>query len=136
MKTAINFFLVCVLFSFLGCSKYEDGPAFSLLTKKARITNTWKMDKYIYDDGTSTNDVDNGTMKLDKDMTATLSLEATNGIALSGVWEFVDHKEGLRITFQVFSSTTIKDFKILRLKSKELWVYDKDEKVEMHMIPA
>ncbi len=135
MKTIINFLLLALLFTFIGCSKYEDGPAFSLLTKKARITNTWKMEKYVYDNGTSTTDVDEGTMTLNKDMSANLSLGA-GGISLAGTWEFINDKEGIRITFTIFGTTSTKEYTILRLKSKELWVYDAEESVEIHMVPA
>ena len=135
MKTTINFLLVILLFMFIGCSKYEDGPAFSLLTKKARITNTWKIEKYVYDNGTSTTDVDEGKMTLNKDMSANVSF-GTGGISLAGTWEFINDKEGIRITFTIFNSTSTKDYTILRLKSKELWVYDADESVEVHLIPA
>jgi hypothetical protein len=37
--------------AFQSCSKYEEGPAFSLRSKKSRLVNTWKIDK-IYNNGT------------------------------------------------------------------------------------
>lgn len=136
MKTIINILLVLFIFSFVGCTKYEDGPAFTLLTKKARITNTWKMEKYIYDDGSSTTNVDGGTMTLNKDMSATLSTSETNGISISGTWSFIDNKKGLRISYNVLGMAGNKDYTILKLKSKELWVHDADQKVEIHLVPA
>lgn len=136
MKKIINILLVVFLFSVVGCTKYDDGPAFSLLSKKARITNTWKMEKYIYDNGTSTTDVDEGTMTLNKDMSATMSIGVTGGFALTGTWEFIEDKGGIRLSFNIFNTITNKDYTILRLKSKELWVYDKDDKVEIHLVPA
>lgn len=135
MKAIMNLLLAVLLISFVGCTKYEDGPGFSLKTKKARITNTWKMEKYVYDNGTSTTDVDEGKMTLNKDMSASMSI-GTGGFSISGTWDFIDDKGGVRLTFNVLNTTTNKEYTILRLKSKELWVYDKDGKVELHLVPA
>lgn len=36
-----------ILFLLSGCSKYEDGPTFSLLIKKSRLCKTWKINEVI-----------------------------------------------------------------------------------------
>lgn len=36
--------LICLLSS---CKKYEEGPSFTLLSKKSRLANTWKIDSYF-----------------------------------------------------------------------------------------
>ena len=38
------FLILCI--SIVSCKKYEDGPAISLMSKKARIANIWKVDVY------------------------------------------------------------------------------------------
>ena len=47
MKNLIvySFALSVVAVSISSCGKYEEGPKFTLLSKKARITNTWKFTK-------------------------------------------------------------------------------------------
>lgn len=34
---------VITVLNFQSCSKYEDGPSFSLRTKKARVTGDWEV---------------------------------------------------------------------------------------------
>lgn len=45
-KSAVLFYLAALLLS-AGCGKYEEGPEFSLRTKKARFTAVWLVDRVI-----------------------------------------------------------------------------------------
>ena len=46
MKNIILSF-ICLIAFVSSCSKYDDGPAFSLLTKTQRVTGTWTLTKVI-----------------------------------------------------------------------------------------
>ena len=47
MNRLLKILLFTIFISFVSCKKYENGPAFSLMSKKARIANIWKVDTYI-----------------------------------------------------------------------------------------
>jgi hypothetical protein len=39
-------FIALTLTSIQGCKKYEDGPAISLRSRSARLSNTWRVENY------------------------------------------------------------------------------------------
>lgn len=110
---------------FIGCGKYDEGPAFSLKTKKARLSRTWKVDKYIDKTGTTATPTasDNFTVTFTKDGTVTY---ASGGFSYAGTWEFTSDKTGLVTSFTVFGVTDTETQTILRLTSKDLWLEDND----------
>ena len=127
MKTTVKLLLVIFLLTSFGCSKYDEGSFFTLKSKKGRITNTWIPVQYVYPNGTSTNDVDEGEITLDKDMNASLSINFNGTIfTIPGSWKFINDKEGINLTVSAFNFTESRDFEIIKLTSKELWVRDKD----------
>ncbi len=113
--------LLTIAFIWQGCAKYEEGPSFTLVTKKNRLAGVWKVVKY--------NDFDmitpileefkeNGFYKktitiLDKDITYT------------GEWSFENNKEVVRVNIQGSSE----DYIIIRLTSEEFWYKDLDGKL-------
>ncbi len=116
--------------TFTSCKKYEDGPAISLRTKKARVANQWKI-AYAYD------------MKENVDITADYTgeiwefkkdgefVEWSNGaIDKTGTWDFVSDKEAI----QIIILGDVDYYTIQELKEKEMWVYDAEE--ELQLIPA
>lgn len=107
-----------------SCGKYEDGPGFTLLTKKARITGVWDETEEIDTDGTVYTDSSNETMELTKSGSAILN-DPGSGLSLQGSWEFSSNKEKVRLTFN-FGTTTTEEYTIRRLTNKELWVRDVD----------
>ena len=129
--------LLAVTFVLGSCNKYEEGPALSLRTKKARITNTWKTDKYVDSDGTEENaGDDDGTWEIKKDNSFTI----TQGqFTANGTWEFVNDKESLKTTITYSQSglsfTEENTVKIIKLKNDELWIEDEDGD-QTHLIPA
>lgn len=101
-----------------SCGKYEDGPNFSLLTKKSRLTGDWVVksigsETFINDYGLSINFDKNGSMKY------TYSVGA-NSESYSGTWDFSSDKENLIFTTDGDSDT----LEIKRLTNKELWLDD------------
>ncbi|MFN3341747.1 MAG: hypothetical protein ACK40M_03565 [Flavobacteriales bacterium] len=108
-----------------SCGKYEDGPGLSLRSKKARLCQTWKPEKYI--DGQTGTEVaagaNDGKIAFEKDG----KFKMINGsVTTEGTWAWANDKEGIAITFSAggFSSTTTST--ILRLTMKEFWTKDTD----------
>jgi hypothetical protein len=73
MKTILS--LLLVGFVVTSCFKYEEGPRFSLLSRKARLCNEWKLETYL----------DNGTDKTDAGATTTLTIENDGTYSISTV---------------------------------------------------
>lgn len=120
-----------------SCGKYEDGPGLSLRSKTARVSNTWKVEQYLYNgaDQTSTFHglLPNYRETYDKDGNYSFSYDGNSG---SGRWEFQNDK--LEIKRSGVSSQSSETLVILRLKEKEFWYYimDGNDKEEVHMIAA
>lgn len=106
-----------------SCGKYEDGPGFSLMTKKARLVGKWDAVEYVDSDGTTTAENGDGTLEFEKDGTFSVM---DDGIGFSGDWEFIDKKEKLRLSQTSGSLTFHEDYTIRRLTNKEFWLEDED----------
>lgn len=107
-----------------SCRKYEDGPGFSLRTKKARLTGEWKM-THVKENGESVS-LDGISIRIEykKNDTfiQTVSFDdETESIA--GTWEFSNKKDKIYFTYDEDKSYT-ESFNITRLTNKELWVYN------------
>lgn len=105
-----------------SCSKYEDGPAFSLLSKKERLCGDWELETALY------NDVDytasfltfaGANYRVDIEKDGGYRIEGANPD--EGTWEFGEDKDDVRFKSNN-SSVGESSYRILRLKSKELWV--------------
>ncbi len=111
---------VVIMLNFNSCSTYDEGPAFSLRTKTARLTGEWKIDKI---DGDNPGyDVylefeDDG----DFEMTFKHSYYGANyNYSYEGEWEWEDGKE----TIEVDVDGDKEEWEITRLTSDELWFED------------
>jgi hypothetical protein len=125
--------VMAALFVFNSCGKYEEGPSFSLLTKKARITGIWKFDK-MYENGveiTLSDDMKNTTIELMKDGTGKYTV-VFGGLEMNVdvEWEFSDDKMQLKQRMKDFMDPTQwgewEESDILRLTNKECWMQDED----------
>lgn len=138
MKTIkiLSLALLAMTFVLGSCSKYEEGPAFSLRTKKARLAGEWKADKYIDSNGNEENANDDGTIEFTKDNTFIVK---SGNFSTTGTWEFTKDKEYLETEFTYTSGgvtvTETNESKILRLKNDELWLEDEDGD-QTHYVPA
>lgn len=105
-----------------SCSKFEDGPKFSLRTKKARLTNDWVMDKVFINDVDKTSDYAafyNGfVLSIKKDETYTTT--SPNGNT-SGTWELGEDKDDIRFQQTTPAGNGEVSYRILRLTNKEFW---------------
>ncbi len=109
--------LVILLFASVitSCSKYEEGPAFSLRTKTERISNEWIVEKAtdIVEGTDITEDYTGEIWDFRKDGTFFKNGE------LKGNWDFYNDKEAVIITKDNGDSDV---FRILKLKEKEMWL--------------
>jgi len=111
-----------------GCGKYEDGPNFSLLTKKQRLTGNWEMEKWIpYGQSNLINNGLNIDIEFDKDGNFNVQVITTysnnygqtytNAYTQKGEWEFSSDKEEIELDFD--DNTPDWDIEITRLTNKE-----------------
>lgn len=128
MKKFITFLFIAVLLS--ACGKYEEGPNFSLLSKRKRIINDWQTSEYYKNGALASSSVD---ILLTKDDTYEYS---SNGFVINyGDWSFDDKKEHLELTIDGIVPTYVLTYKILKLEKEELWLESEDGSAEYHMIP-
>jgi hypothetical protein len=101
-----------------SCGKYEDGPKFSLLSKKTRVAGDWDVKSV----GSQVLGADYGlTMTFDKD--GSMKWTYTYGSyseSYVGSWDFSSDKENLVITVD----GDIDTLEIKRLTNKEMWLDD------------
>lgn len=120
---------LAILLNFSSCSKYEDGPMFSLKTKKSRLTGAdWEVVRMGETYMESPNKI---ILDFDKDgdlkVTSTNSYyeygdSYTDTYTSLGEWEWEDGKESIEITIEGY----VTEWEILRLTSDELWFEDED----------
>jgi hypothetical protein len=102
-----------------SCGKYEDGPGFSLLSKKSRIVGDWEVKSL----GSTILNTGYGIdMSFEKNgsMLFTYSYAGSGNETYAGSWDFASDKENLIITLD--GEATV--FEIKRLTNKELWIDD------------
>jgi hypothetical protein len=139
----IAFLGACVLLA--SCKKYEDGPGFSLMTKKARLANIWQVNKYILNGEDKTDSyrtlisreklVIYQSGKFDYSEVSTWVWAAPE---YSGTWKFIDKKESVEL-HPGMSSVPVQTYHILKLKKDELWMerqVSPDSLAEYHYIPV
>ncbi len=140
MKKAIFSFCLIILLA-TACRKYEDGAAFTLLTKTERITKDWILTEVAMNN--STGEIDNiinqyPTMRLRIRRDSVIVLFAPITEKLYGNWELSEGKEAFQWTVDhdpatVIDAATETDmtydslgrFDIERLTNKQLWLLDK-----------
>jgi hypothetical protein len=141
MKRLLFLLPLVLIFS---CKKYEDGPALSLLSKKSRVANKWRVDKYYLNGNDMTVNyrsiITKETFQFFKGGSWQYT-EASNWIMTipydHGTWSFANDKEDIEVVSDL-SGMPVKTYHILRLKSKEMWLERQvtpDSLVEMHYIP-
>lgn len=127
MKKVICFLMLIVLTGVTtNCKKYEEGPAFTLLSKKSRIDNTWKLDKYYENGNDKTSDalnvfkdftlvIDKNNMKYSKSFTALGILPYGE----PGSWKFSSDMNSILFTPDNTSIAPY-NWSIIKLKNKSV----------------
>ena len=144
MKLLYKILLFSILLSFVSCKKYEDGPAFSLMSKKARLANIWKVDTYILNGKDKTTSYRQLVTREKLVIFQSGEFEYSEVSSwiwatplYTGKWEFINDKEELLLT-PYNSAIKPRTCKILRLKNKSLWLEEQvtsDSLVEYHYLP-
>ncbi len=120
--SSILLFVIALALVLPAC-KYEEGPALSLRSKKARVVNIWKIEKAWqngYDVTASLESFQPGlTLEFKEDGSLVYDwLQNSAPVSYSVQWEFNSDKSGLVITENALSTT----WDILRLKNNEMWL--------------
>ncbi|MEX2483557.1 MAG: hypothetical protein WED10_03320 [Brumimicrobium sp.] len=112
---------VITVLNFYSCSKYEDGPKFSLRTKKARLAGEWEVvrigNESFPQNGYSLE------MEFEKDGDFEYKYFYDNySYTYSGDWAFTDDKE--KVVLSINNGGGGQTLEILRLTNDELWFED------------
>lgn len=109
-----------------SCGKYEEGPGFSLRTKKMRLTGDWDIKEYEDSDGDIEADNSTDFVTFDKDGTYSYT---SGSISQSGTWDFSSDKEKIKVTYTIGNTSYSDESTILRLTNEELWTKDSDNNI-------
>jgi len=142
-KIAFSLLTIILISISPSCKKYEEGPALSFRSKKERLENNWKYEKIIVNEEEQVLDSDDEKfrLKLDKEGLAIKEIANASGPAsFVGTWEFADHKEILKTTFNYsyFGNPVeeITEYTIVKLNNKDLWLeVISGDTSEYHLIP-
>jgi hypothetical protein len=105
-----------------SCGKYEDGPGFSLLSKKARVVGDWEVKSVGSQVFGSEYSVDMSFEKSgDLLVTSSYSYQGySQSYSYAGSWDFASDKEQLSLIVD----GSVQLFEIKRLTNKEMWLDD------------
>jgi hypothetical protein len=119
-----------VLFFLGSCNKYSEGPAFSLLTRKARISNDWTLQSYTKD-GTELFSINESeqNLSIEKDGTfsgsiISSSLGQLQSTTTHGTWTFENSQAD--VNFMENETLLGTTYKIMLLKNKTLKIRQTD----------
>ena len=123
----IIFTLLFVGLAVISCGKYEEGPGFSLLSKKARLQQNWKPIEVV--DGqtgsSTTHDNDGSYLNFNEDgsfllyeASSTHQLFYPNGFP--GTWSFSDDKSSIIANYESIGQQISDTIEIVQLKNNRL----------------
>jgi hypothetical protein len=120
-----------------SCGKYEDGPAFSLASKRSRAANEWVVDRVLINgnEGTTLFNALYPNFSLNLNINNDYITTWTTNLIETGTWMFDASHDNIITTPSNSSISTT--WKILRLKSNELWAETTSggDVYEYHLIP-
>jgi hypothetical protein len=141
MKNTILLMLVgfIVLGMNSSCRKYEEGPNISLRTKKARVTNNWRVESAEVNGIEQSQDPfwtkQKHYFRRNGDYTVTIvdpnTLQAEN---INGSWKLYDGDRKIALTLKRANAgqDSVVDYNILKLYNKQMWIRRTDNSVELH----
>ena len=136
MKNNFKFFLAILSVAFIltSCKKYDEGPAFSLMTKKARISGEWRVEQEISSSGDVQLVQSQEVLVINK--SGSFEIVDDFKTEIIGTWDFIKDKEYVAFTYKDDEGVNnIVEYKIIRLKSRELWLKD-DQGKQYNYVPA
>ena len=121
MKALLFFSMALVLLG--SCNKYADGPSFSLLSRKARITNEWILEKQTLNNSEQpiTTEI-NLTIEKDgtfSESTVNNALGQLQSTHRHGTWLFLEGQGQISMTESTEGSLAV-NYEIRELKNKRL----------------
>ena len=123
-------FSLVIVFLLGACNKYSEGPAFSLLTRKARISNDWTLQSYTKD-GTELFDVnaEEQNLSIEKDGSysgtiITTELGQLQSTSTNGTWTFENSQSD--VNFLPAESLLGVTYEIILLKNKTMKIRQTD----------
>jgi hypothetical protein len=121
-KTLLSMVILLIATTLISSCKYEESPAISLISTKARVAGEWAVEKVTIDgqDITSLFTLENSPVFIfEIDGTWKATVDGTTDD--EGTWEFSSSKEDL-ILKNKNDTGTQQTWTILKLKNKEMWV--------------
>ncbi|MEN9699377.1 MAG: hypothetical protein RLZZ301_575 [Bacteroidota bacterium] len=108
-----------------SCSKYTEGPHFSIQTRKARLCNDWKLSDYNLNGNNVFDATVTSKMTIDKDGTYSISnftneLGQLQGTYSHGTWTFGEDETSVLFYEDTATVHATHEYSIKELKSKEL----------------
>ncbi|MEI6851676.1 MAG: hypothetical protein WCL06_02495 [Bacteroidota bacterium] len=126
--TKLLLLLTFLILATFACKKYEDGPAISLRSRKARVVGRWITDKWMIDKLTYTS-LSDTNKRIEFADDGSCIFHESNPIThvitdLQGNWSFRENKEQLLLEFSSATDITlnVQLWDILRLKNNEIWL--------------
>ena len=122
---AVLFSLSLFTMGLIGCTKFSEGPSFSIQTRKARICNDWKLSDYVLN-GNNVFDASITTkMSIDKDGTYSISnytneLEQIQGTYSHGTWVFGEDNTSVFFYADTTTVNPVHEYSIKELRSKRM----------------
>lgn len=109
----------------LGCTKFEEGPGFTLRTKKGRVANDWKVDRGYINDIEATEALNDFyvTFKRDGAVKFTYMVPTAAGdstFVVKGGWDFIND-EDVALVLSKDDSTITRIWHLTRLTADELF---------------
>lgn len=118
MRFTLLFLLAAIMFS---CGKYDDGPAFSVFSKKNRLARKWKLSE-VQIDGVNSTTITVWEYDFDADGNFIESYDDFLGTypsgSFAGTWEFSNSKEDISLTYD---NGEERELEIRRLTREEFW---------------
>ena len=113
-----------------ACSKYPNGPKFTLLTKKSRMVNDWKLISYLINGNEFINSEPETSLVIEKDGTYSRTETQTvlgqiQSTFEHGTWMFNDDKTSLMLLLDGEELPVSYSINELRGKKMVLQYYDK-----------
>ena len=140
MKTKNTLLLAAAavtVLNFQSCSKYEDGPAFSLRTKTSRLVGEWEI---VRVDGQNSNAYFGPGytyyFEFESDGDFEMKYEYNdNGVVYSysygGEWEWEDDKASVEVQMDGYGGIT--EYEIKKLTNSELTLVNKTDNQEIEL---
>lgn len=127
----LSLIMAIVLITFQSCNKYEEGPAFSMRTRTARVANLWEIETYTVNGVYSPVDMTNYTESFTSKGQYRYVWEKRQG---TGIWEFQSNDEQIKL----FGNDTHSNrtLFILKLEEEAFWYYfmEGNDRHEFHLV--